>query len=73
MPFISVGKENTKDIEIYYKDWGSGQPVVFSHGWPESVMSVEDGIAVVRSEARDFKCSKSSSPPISPITPINVI
>src|SRR6059058_3835403 len=22
MPFISVGKENTKDIEIYYKDWG---------------------------------------------------
>jgi len=32
MPIIT-----TKDhVDIYYKDWGSGQPIVFSHGWPLS-------------------------------------
>ena len=36
MPFVTVGKENGENIDIYYKDWGSGQPIVFSHGWPLS-------------------------------------
>jgi len=36
MPFITVGKENAHNIDIFYKDWGSGQPIVFSHGWPLS-------------------------------------
>ncbi len=32
MPYVS-----TKDgVDIFYKDWGSGQPIVFSHGWPLS-------------------------------------
>jgi non-heme chloroperoxidase len=32
MPTITT----SDGVEIYYKDWGSGQPIVFSHGWPLS-------------------------------------
>jgi non-heme chloroperoxidase len=32
-----VSTITTKDgVEIFYKDWGKGQPIVFSHGWPLS-------------------------------------
>ena len=34
MPYVTVGVENGTDIEIYYEDHGSGQPVVLIHGYP---------------------------------------
>jgi pimeloyl-ACP methyl ester carboxylesterase len=34
MGMITVGKENSTSIELYYEDHGSGSPVVLIHGWP---------------------------------------
>src|SRR5271163_903757 len=36
MPTVTVGRENSADIEIYYEDHGAGQPVVLIHGYPLS-------------------------------------
>jgi non-heme chloroperoxidase len=68
MPYLTVGKESSGDIELYYEDHGSGQPVVLIHGYPLSGTSwerqllvlLEAGYRVITYDRRGF--GKSSQP-----------
>ena len=68
MPYLTVGKENSGDIELYYEEHGSGQPVVLIHGYPLSGASWEKqvpvlldaGYRVITYDRRGF--GKSSQP-----------
>ena len=68
MAFITVGTENSTDIELYYEDHGSGQPVVLIHGYPLDGSSWEKqtaallgaGSRVITYDRRGF--GKSSKP-----------
>jgi non-heme chloroperoxidase len=68
MPYVTVGKENSGDIDLYYEDHGSGQPVVLIHGYPLSGASWEKqvpalldaGCRVITYDRRGF--GKSSQP-----------
>jgi non-heme chloroperoxidase len=68
MNYITVGKENSCNIDLYYEDMGTGKPVVLIHGWPlSSVMwekqvpaLINAGYRVVTYDRRGF--GKSSRP-----------
>ncbi|MCM3880094.1 MAG: alpha/beta hydrolase [Vicinamibacterales bacterium] len=70
MATITVGKENSSPIELYYEDHGSGSPVVLIHGWPLSGASWEKqtaallaaGYRVITYDRRGF--GRSSKPGI---------
>jgi len=65
MPYITVGTENSADIELYYEDHGTGQPVVLIHGYPLSGASwerqtralLEAGYRVITYDRRGFGAS----------------
>jgi non-heme chloroperoxidase len=68
MPYITVGKENSGSIDLYYEDHGSGSPVVLIHGYPLSGRAwekqlpvlMDDGHRVITYDRRGF--GKSSQP-----------
>src|SRR5258707_15606765 len=70
MSYVSVGKENSSDINLYYEDHGSGNPVVLIHGYPLSGASWERqvpallkaGFRVITYDRRGF--GKSSQPTV---------
>jgi len=70
MPVISVGKENSGSVDLYYEDHGTGQPVVLIHGWPLSGRSwekqvpalLEAGHRVITYDRRGF--GHSSKPTV---------
>ena len=62
MPTVTVGRENSGDIVIYYEDHGAGRPVVLIHGYPLSGRAwdrqvpalLEDGYRVITYDRRGF-------------------
>ncbi len=65
MPTVTVGRENSADIQIHYEDYGAGQPVVLIHGYPLSGRAwdrqvpalLEAGYRVITYDRRGFGAS----------------
>jgi non-heme chloroperoxidase len=49
MPYVTVGKENSGDIQLYYEDQGTGTPIVLIHGYPLNCASWEKQVPVLLS------------------------
>lgn len=47
MSYLTVGKENSGTVDLYYEDHGAGRPVVLIHGWPLSNKSWEKQVPVL--------------------------
>lgn len=70
MSKVTVGQENNADIDIYYEDHGTGQPVVLIHGYPlnghswekQERVLLEAGYRVVTYDRRGF--GQSSQPTV---------
>src|SRR5881392_3044703 len=54
MAYLKIAKENVDDSFLYYKDWGIGQPIIFSHGWPLSADAWEDQMFFLSSHG--YRC-----------------
>jgi len=54
MPHVTVGQKISGPVDLYYKDWGKGQPVIFSHGWPLSADAWEDQMLFLG--AHGYRC-----------------
>jgi pimeloyl-ACP methyl ester carboxylesterase len=52
MPYVHVAKENSGDIDLYYEDHGSGDPVILIHGYPLSGASWEKQVPVLLASGR---------------------